>query len=124
MLVMRDRLRTSDQIALNPAPCVCQKSPLLLGLDALGNDRQAERPTESQGGVDDGGCLEAGADLRGEALVDLDLVEWKGLQIGQRRIAGPEIVHGEADAEILDPAQDGKGALEILEQHALGDLDF
>jgi hypothetical protein len=54
MPVMRDRLRPADQIALNLAPFLREERPLLLlGLDALRNDRQSERAPKSQDRVDD-----------------------------------------------------------------------
>ena len=37
-----------------------------------------------------------------EALVDLDLVEWRFLQITERGIAGPEIIQRKADADLLE----------------------
>ena len=59
-----------------------------------------------------------------EGLVDLDLVEGERLQIGQRGIAGSEVVHRNADTERFQPAQDGDRAGEISDQNALGDLKF
>lgn len=84
MPVIRDPLRPADQIALNPTPFPREERPLFLGLDALRDDRQCERAPKSQNGVDDGAGLKAVANAGDEALVDLDLVEWKVLQIGQR----------------------------------------
>jgi hypothetical protein len=84
MPVMRDRFRPADQIALNLTPFPRKECPLLLGLDALRDDRQRERAPKPQNGVDDGAGLKAVADPGDEGLVDLDLVEWKVLQVGQR----------------------------------------
>ena len=75
--VMRDRLRPADQIALKLALFPHEECPLLLGLDALRNDRQRERAPKSQNGVDDGASLKAAANPGDEGLVDLDLVEGK-----------------------------------------------
>ena len=50
MPVMRDRLRPADQITLNLTPFPRQERPLLLGLDALRDDRHSERAPKSQNG--------------------------------------------------------------------------
>ena len=84
MPVMRDWLRPADQITLNLTPFPREECPLLLGLDALRDDRHSERAPKSQNGVDDGAGLKAVANPGDETLVDLDLVEWKVLQVGQR----------------------------------------
>src|ERR1035437_7058221 len=124
VLVMTDRHWPADQIPLNFASLFRQEGELFFGLDAFGNNRQREGTTQSQNGVDDRGGLEIIPDFGDEGLVDLDLVERKGLQVGERRISGSEVVHGDAYAEVLYLAQDGDGAIEILEQYALRDFDL
>lgn len=57
-------------------------------------------------------------------LVDFDLVEWKRLQVGQGKIAGPEIVHRNAHAQCLETAQNRHCTLEVVDQHTLGDLQL
>jgi hypothetical protein len=53
MPVVSDRLRTADQIALNFGSLPGKEGPLILGLHALGNDRQCKGAAERQNGVDD-----------------------------------------------------------------------
>lgn len=103
---------------------VGEELELLLGLHAFRHHRQIEPAAERDHRADDGGRLLAVAEIGDEGLVDLDLVERKRLQIGQRRIAGAKIVHGDAHAEIFQPAQDRHRAGEIADQHAFGDLQF
>jgi hypothetical protein len=57
-----------------------------------------------------------------EALVDLDLVERKSLQIGERGIADAEVIHGDAHAQRFQPAQNRDRAGKIVDQHAFGDF--
>ena len=78
MPVMRDRLRPADQIALKLASFLRKERPLLLGLDALRNDRQRERAPKSQNRVDDGAGLKAAADPGAEGLVDLSARTCRG----------------------------------------------
>src|SRR6202140_5638777 len=56
--------------------------------------------------------------------MDLDLVERKRLQIGERRITGPEIIHGDTNAEVLEAAQERYRAREVIDQHAFGDFQL
>src|SRR5665811_701377 len=97
---------------------------LFFGLHALRHHRQSEPAAERDHRAHDGGRLLAAAEIGDEGLVDLDLVERKRLQIRQRRIAGAEIVHGDAHAESFQPAQDRNRAVEIADQHAFGDLEL
>ena len=57
-----------------------------------------------------------------EGAVDLDLVERERAQVAQRRVAGAEIVHGDAHAEFPQPMQGLQRLGVLLQQHALGDL--
>src|SRR3979411_2957118 len=62
--------------------------------------------------------------IRYERLVDLDFVEREGLQVGQRRISGAEIVHRDAYAQRLQAAQDRQATGEVFHKHALSDFQF
>ena len=63
-------------------------------------------------------------DVADERLVDLDLVEREAAQIAQRRIAGAEIVHRDADAEVAQRVQGRERRAAVGEQHRFGDLEF
>src|SRR5262249_3291135 len=107
LAVMLDRLRAADEIALHlVAGFGRQERELRLGLDALRHHRQLEAAAQTDDRADDRRRLRIVLEIGDEGLVDLDLVERKGLQIGQRRIAGAEIVHGDANVEVLEAAQD------------------
>ena len=45
-------------------------------------------------------------------------------QVGQRRVAGPEIIHGHPDAEVAQARHRRQRALGVGHDHALGDLEL
>ena len=96
-----------------------------MGLGALGGRVHAEALGERDDGADDRGVAAARhGGAAHEALVDLDLVERRLLQIAERRIAGAEIVEREADAERLQLGEHVVGRFAFDQEHALGDLEL
>src|SRR6266702_5782760 len=93
---------------------------LCRGLDAFRNDRQIEGSGKLNDRCQDRDRLGT-IDPVDERLVDLDLVELKGGQIGQRRIANAEIVERNGDAELLQALQGLQILLAVGQEHALGD---
>src|SRR6185437_16565528 len=86
--IVRDRLRPADEIALDLVTRFAgEKLELFGGLHALRHHRQIEPAPESDHRAHDGDGLLAVRKIGDEGPVDLDLVEWERLQIGQRRIA-------------------------------------
>ena len=78
---------------------------------------------EHDAGAHDGGAgfvLGAGLDQR---LVDLDGVEGEPLQVGERGIAGAEIVERELGAGPLEQFEHVRRGLGILHHEGLGDLE-
>ena len=63
-------------------------------------------------------------DVLDEATVDLDLVEREALQIAQRGVAGPEIVHRDTNAKSTQLIEHGKRCVVIADQDRLGDFQF
>ena len=55
--------------------------------------------------------------------VDLDHVDREAAQVAERRVAGAEVVDGEAHAERLQVEQRLDRRLDVVHQHALGDLE-
>ena len=58
-----------------------------------------------------------------EALVDLHALQRQAREIGERRVAGAEVVHGDGHAHLLQPHQRRDRALGVRDDHALGDLE-
>ena len=59
-----------------------------------------------------------------ERLVDLDRVEREALQVGERRMAGAEIVEREADAELAHARQHLRGIFGVLHHQRLGQFEL
>ncbi len=100
-----------------------QQHALLLGLDALGQERQVERAAERHDRLHQRVAAGIAAERRDKAPIDLELVEVEALQIGQTGIAGAEIVERQADAERLQRIEPRLGLVGIVDQHALGHLE-
>ena len=75
-------------------------APGVLGLDALGDDAQAEVVGEVDRGAHDRGVGGVDGHLDHERLVDLDHVDREPLEVGQRRVAGAEVVDRERQADL------------------------
>ena len=61
---------------------------------------------------------DAVGDVLHERAVDLDLVEGEALQVAERGIAGAEVVHGDAHAELAQLVERGERRLAVLQQDA------
>ena len=64
------------------------------------------------------------AEVAHEAAVDLDLGDRQRRQVGQRRIAGAEVVDRDLHADLVEPVQRRDHALQVLHQARLGDLEL
>ena len=92
-------------------------------LDAFGHDGQAEGMRQADRGAHNGRVVVVAGDMRDKGLVDLQLVDRQTLEVGQRRIAGAEVVDRHADAHRTQAPQHVHGARGVGHQAAFGDLD-
>src|SRR6266576_3705993 len=97
---------------------------LVDGLDAFRTRGHPERAAQSRNGTNNGSRLRLFEQIPYERLVDLDLVERKFLQISEAGIAGTEVVHRNAYADIFQLIEDQQRRLCFLEQDGLRDLEF
>ena len=96
-----------------------------MGLDALGGGVHVEAFGQRDDGADDRGVAVCGrCRPANEALVDLDLVEWRLAEIAERRVTGPEVVERKPDPKRLQPRERVVGGVAVGEEHALGDLEL
>src|SRR5688572_24392435 len=103
---LRRRDRWTEQIALHLVAVErAQGVGLRLGLHALGHHGQAEFVRQRDDAGNDGAVARAVDHAGHEGAVDLQRVQRQPGDVLQRRIAGPEVVDGDADAE---PAQRGE----------------
>ena len=68
-----------------------------------------------------------GAGARQQAdktAIDFQVVNWKILQIGQRRVPGSEIVDRQAHAQQAYFVHELHRGVEVIHQHALGQLEL
>src|SRR3569623_31602 len=101
-----------------------QDAQLLGGLDALGNHVEAERMGHGDDGGDDGGVIFAVSDVAHEGADEYEGLARKTLEIAERRIAGAEVVDGEAHSDLAEASEIGLGGGVLLHHHALGDFQF
>ena len=86
--------------------------------------RHARGVGQVDGGPDDrGGTRVVGHRLH-ERAVELQLVDRQLAQVGQRGVAGAEVVDRDADAERAQLAEDLAGPLAVGHQEVLGDLQL
>src|SRR3546814_2317649 len=79
---------------------VLKEARLPVVLDPLGDNLQLEAVTEIDYRAHDLHRARVAPEILEEGLVDLDAVEIEILQVAEARIAGPEIVQHDLDAEL------------------------
>src|SRR5439155_10980777 len=112
-----EEMSLARRAALLPEPAA-----LVLALHALGDDQEAQAAAEVDGGADDGRVGRGRVHRTDEGAVDLQLVYRHPREGGERRIAGAEVVEGEADAEVAQLAQDLVDDVELAERERFGQL--
>ena len=121
-LALRHRLAVEEALPVLAADRA-QEADVVLGLDALDDHLLAELVRQRHDRAQDhraGAVLAAGLQ---ERAVDLDGVEGELVEIGQRGIAGAEIVERQAGAGVRQLAQHGGRLLRVLHHQRLGDLE-
>ena len=91
---------------------------------ALGENRNLQALRQDDRRAHDRHRLRAGVDVGDEGAVDLDLVEGKVLQGGERGVAGAIVVHRDLHAPGFQLAHDGEGMVVVLDDARFGDFQF
>ena len=107
-----------------PARQRAQEGGLLLGLHALGGDAQVQPAGHRDDGGDDGRIVGIMAQVLDERAVDLQRVDGEALQVRQARVAGAEVVDGQAHAHLVQLLERLHGLVGVVHQHALGQLEL
>src|SRR5665213_3639220 len=89
---------------------------LLPGLDALADDGQPECMCELDRHGHDGATRLVPNEVGDEALIDLDDVDRKSLQIAERRVASSEVIEGQEQAEPFEPVEHDVRSLSVPKQ--------
>ncbi len=92
-------------------------------VDAFGDDAHVERVRELDDRLRDLLVLPVDRNRADEAPVDLDLGRRDLLQVRKRRVALPEVVDREIDAELADTLEARERGAVALHQAVLGNLD-
>ncbi len=92
-------------------------------LDALGDDAEIEGAAQLDDRLDDGPVAGVGLDPLHEGLVELEEVHRQVLELRERGVARPEVVDGHLDAEGLEPPQNARRLLGLLQHGVLGHFD-
>ena len=99
-----------------------QPVELVHGLHAFGRRGDVEAAAEAGDRAHDRHAVGALRQILDERAVDLDLVERKAAEIAQAGIAGAEIVHRNADAELAQLMQDREIGLGLRQEQRFGDF--
>src|SRR3569623_1321178 len=91
---------------------------------AVRHHLEPEVVRESDGGTHDHRVFVVFGHIQYEGLVDLEFVHRQALEVGQRRIAGAEIIDGDAHAEAAQLLQHPHCMLRIGHHRAFGDFEF
>src|SRR6185437_370847 len=100
------RKRAREPVALDFVAGVrAQERELLGGFHALGHHLELQRVRHGDDGGCDRGVVRIGGDVADEFLVDLERVDGQPLEVSERRVAGAEVVDGQAGADGFQFAQ-------------------
>lgn len=99
-----------------------QKRRLLHGLHPFGDGRQAQRVRQLHDGTDDGFGVGVASDIHNKRAIDFQAGKAKPPQIGQRRVAGAEIVDRHRKTRLHQRAQGLPRDLGLASRDRLGDL--
>jgi hypothetical protein len=94
-----------------------------LVFDTFGDGDKTEAVSEANNGCGDLSALSGEGHGTDEGGVDFELVEGKGLEMAEARVAGAEVVESEPGALLLQFVCDEVGELGIADKGTLGDLE-
>jgi hypothetical protein len=109
-ILSEDRGSTSSSAPTTWPRC---SSPSMLQIDSQGDDR-----------VRDGAIALVIGQIADKGTVDFQSIQRECLEVGERRIAGAEIIQGRLDAETMQAAHDVDGANRVAHQQALGNFQL
>src|SRR5256714_12964435 len=115
----------ADVEALRVVAPECGELPAdRLAFHTLGRYGQPKTAAQLDGRADDRLVLGVRVHVEDERLVDLDLIDLELLELGQRGVAGTEVVDRAPDAHCMERAEDLARALDVGDDLALGYLEL
>src|SRR5215469_12121646 len=118
-LLERGRLGEQEPLAGHAAERQ-QRRDLRLELDALGHGLEAERLAERDDGARELGAVVGVGQAADEGAVDFKDVDREAMQVGERGIAGAEIVDREPHSESLQAVEALEVRVRVVHDGALG----
>ncbi|RMS43781.1 hypothetical protein ALP65_04634 [Pseudomonas aeruginosa] len=97
---------------------------MLRSLHALGDDFQMELLGHRDDRLGDFHVPLRGGDVHDERAIHLQRVQRQAPQVGERRIAGAEVVDRQADAQLAEAFEQRDGLVDVVHQRVLGHLQF
>ena len=114
-----------DAVALAQlAAQVEQHLAVVHGFHALGDDLAVEGPRQAEHAFEDGQVVGVVEHVAHEALVDLELVHGQALEVGQRGVAGAEVVQREGHAHVAAGHHDLGDAGQVAQSAGLQHLQL
>ena len=113
------RHRAAEQVTLYFVAAVfAQEVQLLVGLHAFGDHRQVQAVGHGDNGAGDLGVLFAAGQAIDEGAVDFQHVD------GELLVARAEVVHRDAQAQVLQAGEDLQGFADFAHQDAFGQFQL
>ena len=94
----------------------------MLGLYALHQHRQTERPPKRHNRLDDYAPVGGTTERSDKAFVDLEFVERKALEVAKIGIAGAKIVERDTHAQVVEVLDALDHLIRVVDEHAFGDF--
>ena len=114
-----------DAVALRQFAAELQEHrPVLDGGDAFGDDLPVQRRGQAEHAAENGQVVGIVEHVAHEALVDLELCNREAFEVGQRRVAGAEIIEGKSDADFPAGLDDLRDARKIFQGAGFQYLHF
>ena len=80
---------------------ILQKFKLILFFDTLGDDLEAKTLGQRDSGADNRFIILVTPDVPDKFTIDLQAVQWKALEVNQRRMTGAKVIDGKQDAGLF-----------------------
>src|SRR6516162_4200211 len=121
-LLQRARRREQETLPGDAAECQ-ECGDLRLQLDALGYRLEPQRLAEGDHRARQLRAVVGVGETTDEGAVDLQHVDREAVQVGERRVAGAEVIDRQSHAECLDAMETLEVGIGVVHGGALGQLD-
>ena len=117
-----ERARSQEPLVELASP-LGEQDELRRAFDAFHDDGKSEIPGQAENRFDHDPIALACANSRDQTAIDLQRIERKAAEVGEARIARPEVVERDLDARLANLFEIACNGFEIAEKNVLRDLD-